>query len=157
MDVICFLYISLGSSTVQLYDSLGRRCACACSGAGFSGSKWRPCLRSILPKSSVLLCVFLWTKGLNAKDIHKEILFGVGSVCRVKRFTTGSRNSLRDVRKSQMIPDQLQKWLRQQSKDLYAIGFDALVKRWDKCINVVYAFVTYLLTLPRILSEVYSK
>jgi hypothetical protein len=29
---------------------------------------------------------FLWSKGLNAKDIHKEI-FPVGSVCRVKLFT----------------------------------------------------------------------
>jgi hypothetical protein len=27
------------------------------------------------------------------------------------------------------------KWLR-QTKDFYAAGFDALVKRWDKCINV---------------------
>jgi hypothetical protein len=33
---------------------------------------------------------FLWVKGLNAKDIHKEMfpVYG-GSVCRVKRFTTG--------------------------------------------------------------------
>jgi hypothetical protein len=28
------------------------------------------------------------------------------------------------------------KWLRQQSKDFFAAGFDALVKRWDRCINV---------------------
>jgi hypothetical protein len=28
------------------------------------------------------------------------------------------------------------KWLRQQSKDFYAAGFDALVKQWDKCISV---------------------
>jgi hypothetical protein len=28
------------------------------------------------------------------------------------------------------------RWLRQQSKDFYAGGFDALVKRWDNCINV---------------------
>jgi hypothetical protein len=28
------------------------------------------------------------------------------------------------------------KWLRQQSKDLYAVGFDAPGKQWDKCINV---------------------
>jgi chaperonin cofactor prefoldin len=28
------------------------------------------------------------------------------------------------------------KWLTQQSKDFYAAGFDALVERWDKCINV---------------------
>jgi hypothetical protein len=34
--------------------------------------------------------VFLWTKGLTAKDIHKE-MFSVygGSVCHVKRSTTG--------------------------------------------------------------------
>jgi hypothetical protein len=30
---------------------------------------------------------YLWSQGLNAKDIHKEI-FPVGSVCRVKLFTT---------------------------------------------------------------------
>jgi hypothetical protein len=30
-DVICFLCVSLGSSTVQLHDSLGSRRACACS------------------------------------------------------------------------------------------------------------------------------
>jgi hypothetical protein len=41
-----------------------------------------------------------------------------------------------DVRKSQMMPDQVRKWLRQQSKDFYAAGSDALVKRWDKRINV---------------------
>jgi hypothetical protein len=28
------------------------------------------------------------------------------------------------------------KWLRHQSKDSYDAGFDALVKWWDKCINV---------------------
>jgi hypothetical protein len=36
----------------------------------------------------------LWAKGFNAKDIHKEsFLFMVGSVCRVRRFTSRSRNS----------------------------------------------------------------
>jgi hypothetical protein len=35
-----------------------------------------------------------------------------------------------------MMPDKMQKWLRQQSKDFHAAGFDALVKRWDKCTNV---------------------
>jgi hypothetical protein len=28
------------------------------------------------------------------------------------------------------------KWLRQQSKDFNAAGFDALIKRWHKCISV---------------------
>jgi hypothetical protein len=68
--------------------------------------------------------------------IKKCILFTVGSVCHVKRCTSGSRNSLKDVRKSQMMPDQVQKWPRQQSKHLYAAGFDAPVKRCDKCISV---------------------
>jgi hypothetical protein len=34
-DVIGFLCVSLGSSTVLLHDSLGSRNACACSEAGF--------------------------------------------------------------------------------------------------------------------------
>jgi histone-lysine N-methyltransferase SETMAR len=33
------------------------------------------------------------------------------------------------------------KWLRQQSKYLHAAGFDALVKRWDQCINVGGGYV----------------
>jgi hypothetical protein len=73
--------------------------------------------------------------------IKKCFLFMVGSVCRIKRFTTGSRNSLKDVQKSQMMSEQVQKWLSQQSKDFYAVGFDALVKRWDKCISVGGGYV----------------
>jgi hypothetical protein len=33
------------------------------------------------------------------------------------------------------------KWLGQQSKDFYAAGFDALVKRWNKCIDVGVGYV----------------
>jgi hypothetical protein len=36
MDVLGFQCLSLGSSRVQLHDSLSSRCACACSEAGFS-------------------------------------------------------------------------------------------------------------------------
>jgi hypothetical protein len=39
------------------------------------------------------------------------------------------------------MPDQVRKWLRQQSKDFYGAGFDALVKRWDKCINIGGGYV----------------
>jgi hypothetical protein len=69
-----------------------------------------------------------------------------------------------------MMPDQARNWPRQQSTFFYAAGFDALVKRWHKCINVgggyvgeinvfsrfeyhmfyvLYPFVGHLLTLPR--------
>jgi hypothetical protein len=30
----------------------------------------------------------------------------------------------------------VRKWLKQQSRDFYAAGFNTLVKQWDKCINV---------------------
>jgi hypothetical protein len=67
-----------------------------------------------------------------------------------------------------MMPDLVRKWLRQQAKDFYAAGFDALVKRSDKYISVggehvekemyfsrfqyhtfyeLYLFVAYLLFL----------
>jgi histone-lysine N-methyltransferase SETMAR len=36
---------------------------------------------------------------------------------------------------------EVRKWLRQQSKDFCAAGFDALVKRWDKFVNVGGAYV----------------
>jgi hypothetical protein len=85
-------------------------------------------LRSILPKSA-----FLWAKGPNAKDIHKKcFLFTAGSVCRLKRFSLGGK-SFAD---GEEVEPEVWKWLRQQSKDFYAAGFDALVKRWNKCINI---------------------
>jgi hypothetical protein len=34
------------------------------------------------------------------------------------------------------VETEVRKWLRKQSKDSCAAGFDALVKRWDKYINV---------------------
>jgi hypothetical protein len=40
-----------------------------------------------------------------------------------------------------MMPDQVRKWLRQQSNDFCAAGLDALVKRWDKCDNVDGGYV----------------
>jgi hypothetical protein len=36
---------------------------------------------------------------------------------------------------------EVRKWNRQQSKDFYAAGFDAFVKRWDKCINAGGGYV----------------
>jgi hypothetical protein len=35
------------------------------------------------------------------------------------------------------VETEVQKWLRQQSEDFCAAGFDALVKQQDKCIEVV--------------------
>jgi hypothetical protein len=40
----------------------------------------------------------------------------MGSFYCIKRFTTWSRNFLKDIRKSQMKPVEVRKWLRQQKK-----------------------------------------
>jgi hypothetical protein len=34
------------------------------------------------------------------------------------------------------VEPEVRKLVIKQSKDFYAAGFDAPVKRWDKCINV---------------------
>jgi hypothetical protein len=39
------------------------------------------------------------------------------------------------------VETELWKWLRRQLKYFYAAGFDALVKRSDKCINVGGGYV----------------
>jgi hypothetical protein len=59
-------------------------------------------------------------------------MFKVGSVCRVKRFSLGGKRFADD----EGIETEVRKWLRQKSKYFYAAGFDALAKRWDKCISV---------------------
>jgi hypothetical protein len=51
---------------------------------------------------------FLWVKGFNAKDIHKEIVpVYSGKYFSRKAFTTKSINSLKDVRKLQVTPEQV--------------------------------------------------
>jgi hypothetical protein len=64
-------------------------------------------------------------------------LFTVVSVCRLKRFHLGGKRFADDKE----VKTEVRKWLRQQSKDFFAAGFDAVVKRWDKCINVGGGYV----------------
>jgi hypothetical protein len=58
-------------------------------------------------------------------------VFTVGSVCRLEVFTLGGK-----CFPDEEVETEMRKWLRQQSKYFYAGGFDALVNRWDKCMNV---------------------
>jgi hypothetical protein len=102
MDEIGFLYyVSLGGSTAQLHDNLGRgpdghclgytwiffeitnlgnRRACTCSEAGFSSQNedraW-----GIYYRRTAFCCAILRAKGLNAKDIHKEMFPVYGGKC----------------------------------------------------------------------------
>jgi hypothetical protein len=90
MDVIGFLFVSLGSSTVQLHDSLSSRRACANSDAGFRSQKsdhaW-----GVYYRREAFCCVFFCGQKESMQRIflNKCFMFTVGSVCPLKRFTTG--------------------------------------------------------------------
>jgi hypothetical protein len=89
IDVIGFLCVSLGSSTVQLHDSLGSRQACTRLGTGFSNPNdsrvW-----GVYYRRAKFCCAYfcLQKDSMQRKFIKKCFLFTVGSVCHVKRFTT---------------------------------------------------------------------
>jgi hypothetical protein len=48
--------------------------------------------------------------------IKKCFLFTVGSVCHVKRITSGSRNVANVSHDDEEVETEVRKWLRQQSK-----------------------------------------
>jgi hypothetical protein len=75
MDVIGFLCVSLGSSTVQLHDSLGSRHVQRL----VSVVKMVTVLEEYTTEDQSSVERSLWAKGLNAKDILQET-FTVGSV-----------------------------------------------------------------------------
>jgi hypothetical protein len=79
MKVISFLCVSLGSRTVQLHNSRGSRRAQACSLGGFSIQNGRA--EECIAEEQLSVVRFVWTKGLNAKDIHKETFPIYGGKC----------------------------------------------------------------------------
>jgi hypothetical protein len=95
MDVIGFPCVSLGSSTVHLHDSLGRRHACTCSEADLSSHNgdhaWGVCYQR---------AVFCFAFFSGQKDSVRRIftkkcfLCMVGSVSHVKWFTIRKCGSL---------------------------------------------------------------
>jgi hypothetical protein len=72
MDVICFLCVTLGSSTVQLHESLGIRRVRACSEARFNSengdSVWR-----VQYRRAAFCCDLSWAKELDAKKFVKDM------------------------------------------------------------------------------------
>jgi hypothetical protein len=97
-------------------------------------------LEGILLKSSVLLCVFfLWAKGLNAKDVHKEMLPFYGGKCFLHKAVHIWVKKCGRCFASDYVEMEVRKW--QHSKDFYAAGFDALVKRWGRYISVGGGYV----------------
>jgi hypothetical protein len=135
MDVMGFLYVSLGSSTIQLYDSLCSRCACLCSEAGLNSKNGKRAEDSTTDEQCSVVRFCGQKDSMQRKLTKKFFMFTVGSVCRVKRFTTWSRNVANAFTDDEEVETEVRNWLRQQSKDFYGTGFDALVKRRNKCIN----------------------
>ena len=88
---------------------------------------------------------FLWAKKIEAKDIHKEMLPMYGEHCLshqavhkwVQKFSEG-RTSIED---DDAVERAVRAWFRQQPKEFYAAGFQGLVKRWDKCLNLYGDYV----------------
>jgi hypothetical protein len=64
------------------------------------------------------MCPVYGGKCLSRKEVHNWVQK------RGKRFADDEE-----------VETEVREWLRQQSKDFYAEGFDALVKRWGKCIS----------------------
>jgi hypothetical protein len=78
-------------------------------------------------------------KRLSAKDIHKEMLPVDGEKCLSPKVVHDWVANFLLMTKT--LKWRCGKWLRRQSKDFYAAGFDALIKRRDKCINVRGGYV----------------
>jgi transposase len=83
---------------------------------------------------------FLWAKGLNAKDIRKEmfLVYGGKGLSHkavhnwVEKFSQGHSKVSDDARPGRHVAQVAETTI----KRLLCWRFDALVKRWDKCIEV---------------------
>jgi hypothetical protein len=124
---------------------------------------------TVRPNSRVLFCAFCGKKNSSQRIfIKKCFLFTAGSVCPVKRITTGSRNYLKDVSKVADDARPGAEVAETTVKRLLCCRFRRTGKAmghvyqcwWTICreINVfmkyhmfyvLYQSVTYLLTLPR--------
>jgi hypothetical protein len=63
-----------------------------------------------ITKEQRFLVRFFWAKGLNAKDIHKEMFPVYGGKCLSRKAVHyWLRKSMKDVRKSQMMSDHVRK------------------------------------------------
>jgi hypothetical protein len=81
-------------------------------------------------------------KGHNAKDIHKEMFPVYGGKCLSRKVVhSWVEKHGKCFTDDKEVETEVRKWLRQQSKDFCAVGFDALVKRWGKCINIDGGYV----------------
>jgi hypothetical protein len=87
-------------------------------------------------------CAFLWAKGIDANNIHKDMfpVYGGKYLSRkeihnlVEKFSQGCLKVADDARLGAEVAETT-------VKSFFAAGFDALVIRWYKCINVGGGYV----------------
>jgi transposase len=109
MDVIGFLCLSLGSSTVKSHASLGSIRACPCSVAGLNSQHGDRAWGVYYWKAEC--CALLWTEGLNVKDTHKETfpVYGGKYLSRkavhnwVEKFSQGRSEVADDARSGRSV------------------------------------------------------
>jgi hypothetical protein len=78
----------------------------------------------------------------NAKDTREEMFAVYGGKCvSCKAVHNWIRKRYKRFADDEEVETEERKCLRQQSKYFYAVGFDALVKRCDKCVNVIGGYV----------------
>jgi hypothetical protein len=83
----------------------------------------------------------LWEKGPNAEDIKKIFPVYAGRCLSQKSGSQLGRERWQNFADDEEVETERRKWLRQRSKKFCAAGFDALLKRWEKCINVDGGYV----------------
>jgi hypothetical protein len=88
-SVLGSLCVSLGSSTVQLHDSLGSRRSYACSEAGFNSQNGNRAWGVYYEQQRSVVRFYGQKDSMQRIFIKKRFLYTVGSVCRVKWFTAG--------------------------------------------------------------------
>ena len=85
---------------------------------------------------------FLWAKNMEAKDNHKEMLPMYGEHCLSRQAVHNWVQKFSEVRTSIEEEHRVGRiTFRQQSKKFFAAGFQGLVKRWDKCLNLYGDYV----------------
>jgi hypothetical protein len=95
-------------------------------------------------RKTAFCCAFFVAKGLNAKDIHKEMFPVYGGKCSsckavqnwVDKCSDGSYKIADDAQ-----PGRCVEISTDASGSVYAAGVDALAKPWDKFIDVGGGYV----------------
>jgi hypothetical protein len=72
--------------------------------------------------------LFLWANGLGAKDIHKEMFPVTDGKCLSYKVVHNWVEKCGRCFTDEEAETEVQKRLRRQSKDIYAAGFNAVVK-----------------------------